>query len=332
MHAKLGLIFVSLATATQCLASFDLFITPDATTGGYTRFDPINRVALGSIQMTGSKYVTAVSTKTYGYYSYGGSGGGVQAVDNSTGERLSGYVSQPFPFMFSRDGTKLYQPSVSAAYQLDILTPGTFNFTASFNYPTPLTQPGAMPLLTNRWMVYGYSTTSGLSIYMLSGSTTIASATVISAANMSATGLGQGATFIRPQNGAEYYVIPYRDNTGAHRVATAQVGPVSFGSVTNFAVGGYSTANASTMLATVAGHQGFFVVGADSTVATQARIQEYDDLPGNVMMQNYTTTAISPYTGTSWHMANLVAPEPPVWLASGVGILALLRRRRANSQ
>ena len=322
------LVLTSLATAlgSVAFASFDLFIMPDSVSGGYARYDPINRVHLGNINIAGGGGVAAASTRSWGYYKYS-AGGFVAAVNNHTGERVSGFQGTFGQMAMSTDGTRVGASTAGGVSIYNSNAP-LLSSVGSYAPGGGFVAQGVIAVSSNRWMLYGLSAGGNLDMYLVSatGALIQGSTNLISSANLSVAGqgaFGQGVAFVR--SGVERVVIPYRDGAGAHRLFTTTT---SFLTPQNQGVGGFSLTNPSTTLAAVAGHQGFFVVGADSTNSSLTRIHEYDDLPSYALMQNYTTNVMSVPTGTQWRMSNLVAPEPGTFVALALGGVALLRRRK----
>lgn len=316
--------FVALSAAGH--ASFDLFIAPDASGSSYVRYDPINRIALGSMTVLGANGVSAVANNPVGLYTYTA---GIVAMHNSTGERLGYPLYGNASMTYSRDGSTI------AAMNSSFLSLCTLNssylplYTATWAIPSGFTARGVIPYLNSRWMVWG-TNASGLMAYLVSdaGTTVVTSATLVAAANMSYNGLGQGTAVFYGNN--VYATIPYRDSTNVHRLLNLGLSLSGITSIGTQPLSGFSTASTSTSLSAVAGHVGMFVVGADQTSPTLARIQEFDASPAFALTQNYTTSAFSPPTNGSWRMSNVIAPEPGTWAALGLGLMGLRRRRRSQ--
>lgn len=310
--------------SASSFASFDMFIAPNASTSGYVRFDPINRVSLGTVPITGGSRVSAVAASPNGLYQFGSRWA---LINNSTGERVSNPSSSSLTLQYNTSGSLIAGHVTNALGFATLNANNQLSFNASWSVPAGLSIIGVVPDTSNRWLVYG-TTAAGLVGYIVSdsGTTVATSATLIGAASLSFTGIGQATTFSAGMD--NYAVIPYRDNTGAHRIANIRLLTNGMLLQGTQAVNNYSTTNSATMLSAVAGHSGFFLVGADSVTSGHTRIVEYDTLAPFTIMQEYTTSAWSAPTGGTWRMANVVAPEPAEWLAMSVGIVALLGRRR----
>lgn len=315
---------VLVGVSAASFASFDMFIAPNAAGTGYTRFDPINRVALGTISLNGGRQVSAVAARPNGLYQYGT---GWALINNSTGERVSNPTFSPTTLQYNKAGSLIALSSGSLLQFVTLSPTNLLTLNSSWSVPGGFSIQGVTPFTSDRWLVYG-TTASGLVAHLVSdaGTTLASSGMLIPAPSLSATGFGQAVAFINGFGG--YGAIPYRDNTGAHRLANLTLSSTSIGLSATQAVSGFSTASAFTTLSAVEGHNGFFLVGADSTTSTLTRITEFDSVPNFAIMQDYTTSAWSAPTGTSWRMANVVAPEPASMTALGIGALALLKRRR----
>ena len=126
----------------------------------------------------------------------------------------------------------------------------------------------------------------------------------------------------------EYVVIAYRQANGTHTLATAMISGSGFVRITTQSLTNFSTANLNTSLGLVAGHTGFFVVGADAANPSLARITEMDVAPAFAPVSSYTTNAFTPPTAGSWRMSNLIAPEPNPMIGAGASLALLIGCRR----
>lgn len=320
---------VSLAMASMAAhASFDLMIVPDSSGNGYVRYDPINRVALGTVNVMNGNRVTAISSNPNGLYAY--SSGWMQ-VNNFTGERISNPTFATSTLLYNLDGSKV-ATYTNFSVNINSLSPSSGFLIAgpSWSVPGGFTVQGMTSVSGNRWVVYGNSA-AGMSAYLIndSGLTINSLVGFIPLANMMTSGIGMGT---RVQYGStEYFTMAYRPNSVSHGLVSLQVTGSSLVYASGQTLGNYSTANVNTSLGLVAGHTGLFVVGADATTPTSARITEFDSAPIFVSVSSYTTSAFSPHTSGSWRMTNLVAPEPGPMIALGVGLAALIGRRRRKN-
>lgn len=320
-----------LSLIAPALASFDMMIVPDGSGDGFRRFDPINRVSLGTVNAGTGRFVAATASRNFGYYT---NASGVMAIDNSTGERLSIPTFSTVPTAWSRDGSRLAVSFGTSTSFYSPLANGLFG-TASGNFfnPAGFTFQGIAAASGNRWVIYGTSAT-GLDVYTVSSTGSIISSALgaILPANLSASSIGQGVVVTRSATGQETLALPYRDATGTHRLLYASFPSTGvFGGFSSQVLSGYSLANSFTTLSAVSGHTGFFVVGGDLATPTSTRITEFDDVSAFIPVQSYATSSLSPVLGSRWTMSNVVAPEPGTMIALGAGIAALLRRKKVKS-
>lgn len=328
MQLRLISVF-SLAMASMAAhASFDLMIVPDSAGNGYVRYDPINRVALGTVNVMGGNRVTAISSNPNGLYNYVS---GWMQVNNSTGERISNPTFTSGTLLFNLDGTKVAQYTSSSVNIATLSSSsGSISLGPSWAVPGGLSVQGMTAVSSNRWVVYG-TTVGGMSAYLIndSGVTLGSLSNFVNSPNMLTTGIGMGTRVV---NGtSEYFVMGYRANGGSHNLVALQVLASALSYAAAQTLSNFSTVNVNTSLGLVSGHTGFFVVGADSATPTSARIMEMDVAPVFATVSNHTTNAFAPPTTGSWRMANLVAPEPGPMIALGVGLAALIGRRRRKN-
>lgn len=85
-------------------ASFDLMIVPDTQTGGFVRYDPVNRTALGTVVARGGTRVTAVASNPNGLYY--DSIGWLQ-LNNFTGDQVSIPTTADVTLQYNLAGTKV---------------------------------------------------------------------------------------------------------------------------------------------------------------------------------------------------------------------------------
>lgn len=328
---QMRLIFAAsvVLAAVSAHASFDLMIAPDTVSGRYVRYDPINRIALGTLNISSSNRVTAVSSRQGGLYTY--SGGWMQ-VNNFTGERLSNpSFSTLETLLFNSDGSKVAQYT-DYTVRISTLssTTGLLVNGPSWTVPSGFMVKGVTPAKDNRWIVYG-TTSLGLSAYIITDSgTTVGSPTqIVSTANMLTSGIGMGIAV--PYGTSEQFAVCFRSKTKQHQMATMEIRSNGFGMVFSQILSNFSSTDGNNSLGLVAGHNGFFVVGADAVTPTSTRITEMDSITPFYEVDSHTTTAFAPPFLTSWRMANLVAPEPGPMIALGVGLAALIGRRRRKN-
>ncbi len=320
---SLSVLALGVFLSGAAFASFDLMLIPNAT-DGYSRFDPINRVGLGTIFMSTARNVTAVAARPDGLFSYNG---GTQRINWSTGERLSIPSLSSSAYNLSENGLRYARVS-GGQLQLGAI-PLNSDPTTSASTSLSFSVVSATELGPDRWIAYGTSA-AGLVAQVINdaGQTISAVSTLIASGSLTNGTVGQGTVVRRATD--RYFAIPYRDNNGAHRLGSASVSlnGALIGAAVSQTLGGFSIINANTTLAATRGHTGLFVVGADATTPTSARIAEFDDSPTYFTVTSYTTSAFSPVVSGRWQMANIIAPEPGTMIALGAGLVAILRRRK----
>ena len=321
-----GLIVVSATMlASSAFASFDMLVIPNASGDRYDRYDPVNRVFLGSMFMNGANKVSANSSSPNGFYSYAG---GQTLMNNYTGERISNPSFSSAHLQLGLSGGLNSQTSTGVINFGSLNSANILTFSASFAAPVGNFIAGSTAVNSTQWLVTTTSAT-GLNAYLVNSTGTIAASALnlVPIAGLTSTGVGQSATFTRGTT--RYAAIPYRDNSGDHRLLAVAIGSSSVTFSSNQSLSGFSTGNASTTLCAVAGHTGFFLVGADTPGTGATRITEFDSAPAFGVMNSYTTTSISAQsTNNQWRMSNIVAPEPGSMVALGLGMVAMLKRRR----
>ena len=325
-----ALSLVALSFAAAARASFDMMIIPDASGTRYTRFDPINRVALGDISIGGAAKVTAIASNPNGIYQYAD---GHMSVNNSTGEvnafpsfaPTSVFTYSPFSGLLAQTDPGLGSVTFGSLNANGVYTSSTFIST-----PSGFTTRGIIPISATSWVVYG-TNAAGIQLLRYSSSGVLTDSVtnaVASSALLGGTGaMGQGAYVAKGPN--NYLAIPYRDQTGAHRLLNITVQSSIMTVFNQQVISNYASVNSSTTLSAVAGHSGFFVVGADQSTPTLTRITAFDNTPPFSIWNSYTTNAVSaPNNNTAWRMANVVAPEPGTMAALALGLAAITRLRR----
>jgi len=124
------------------------------------------------------------------------------------------------------------------------------------------------------------------------------------------------------------YIFRYSfvDSFSSLRIAQGILTPTGFISFhTHVALAGFGT---TVMPSLVPGHTGYFVVGQDSTTSTNLRMDGYSTM-GALLHQ--TQTPGYTFASSNFGADNIVAPEPGTMIAIGVGLAAMLKRRKKTS-
>ncbi len=303
-------------------ASFDLMLLPDQATGRILRFDPINQVQLGSLNVhSASKAVAAKSGSRFAYST--NDQGGVK-FDYSTGERFNAVTFPDGAISLNHDGSRVYETIGSSfVYRYDANLGYLGNFTAGPIVNTMAAQQyGSARIIalglnsSGDLVAANFDTTSFTQV----GPTIM----LVAAANYLAGSNVNGMSFV---NGSG--MLAYRASDASTRLLRVNLDANMGASSTTTApiVTGYATSTSSTATV-VAGHTGFFVVGTNLS-GTGTYISEYVNPNGGVSSV-YTLNGVLMPTGR-WRAANIVAPEPGTMIALSAGVLALLRRRKKTS-
>ena len=311
-----------LITAAVSQASFDLMLLPDQSSGRIVRFDPINQIQLGSVNVqTLARSVVANNSSAPFAYSSGNTGG--IKFNYSTGERIT---SASFPngaLSLNHDGSRVYETiGADTVYRYN----ANLGFLGNFSSLSMVNTMAVQQYTNDRVVLIGLNSAGDL---IAANHDTIAHAQVgstvmlVSAANLLAGSTVQGMELTTFNRG----VLTYRASDNSTRlmyVAMDAFGGVT-GPLSSTTVAGYATATtASTMV--LRGHAGFFVVGTNAA-GTGTYITEYA-IPFSSATGVYTLNGVTMPTTGRWRATNIVAPEPGTMVALGAGLVVLLRRRR----
>lgn len=294
-------------------------LLPDTNTNRVVRFDPNNRVALGSFgdfgDPAGVKYVTAGSNGR----AYLSSVFGSTIWNYNTGLTM-GAAGQPNDkISMSPNGNRLFEGFSNFVITYNSNLTSEASTSTSFVNNTIVaasdTRAVAFAWSSNQVAVTAFSSVTGQGTSIAVGSNVTNGSIGSSQVATNGTTAEAVATYV-DSNGARFIARSTINlNTGAIQATS---GFLSFGS--QFAT------NANVMV--MPGHGGWWLVGDDAANANTTRISFYGS--NFAWGYSYTTTAVNvPRVGWAGH--NIVAPEPGTMVALGAGALALLRRRRAKS-
>ncbi|MCE9557445.1 MAG: PEP-CTERM sorting domain-containing protein [Armatimonadetes bacterium] len=319
---------VALACSALSFGSFDLMYLPDVSGTKVHRFDPVNRVYLGSISTPTARQVAASSASPYIFVSNGITPLGLGALyEGSTGNYINsgtnGYASPSF----SETGSDVWALGSTTTVRKNSLP--TLNSAGQFSV-TGYTEIFGLAPVGNNVAVVGAATNGDIlfSLYSTTG-TSLATRVMSTAATVAANPCLRGMALSVALDGTAHLAFANRTNTGTVKLNSILVNGATLGSNFSFTLTGFSTAsvgNASVMAA----HNGtFYVAGADATTPTLTRIQHWNLATVSITLADYTTNSLSVPSTVQWSGATFLAPEPGSMVGIGVGLLVLLRRRRA---
>ena len=313
---RIALLLIVLVTASAN-ASFDLMLLPSTVDSQVRRFDPVNRIGLGSFGNLGVGSGISVNLQSANN-AYVTSGNGTQVYNISTGETIGGGFVPDAITTTSLDGQTLFETWGNRIYRYDS--------GLNLNFGSGVIASGLVSSLSlglNRVASFGTDSLGNFSyiIFDTNAGTIGTWQTIIPAASFG--GINTiGTGFAALEGGNMRLRIPYRTNTSTDVFQTLTfINNGVLTASTQFFMTGYGAGLKSIM----PGHAGFWIVGDDISSATTTRISKY--LGNGGFAGTYTTTAVD-VPSTRWSGANVVAPEPGSMIALGLGIAALLKRKK----
>ncbi len=325
MLMKLLALLSYLAISGSVAASFDMMYIPDAGGSIVHRFDPVNRVYLGSINApsrmasgnNSSSRLAVCETGSLPYFVNGYTGEFQTSTTGASAQTI--HLKAAGNELLASSGAVLrrYDP-VSAALISSAGVSGTM-------FAQSIAEIGG-----SRIAVLG-TTANGITLQTYSSTLGFLSETLlISSANAASSAALSSMAFVT-LGGASHVVFTYRNSSNQVSLArVAMTGGITPGATSQEVLSGFSTTSALTTTSVMAGHGGSFFIVGQGTTSTISRVIQGYIVPGiaTFTTQNYTTTAFVAPVGGYWSGSNVVAPEPGSMIAIGAGILGLLRRRR----
>ncbi|MBL8047908.1 MAG: PEP-CTERM sorting domain-containing protein [Chthonomonas sp.] len=313
-------VIFALAAAASANASFDLMLLPSGD-GRVSRIDPINRASLGSFgpstpsQVFSSSGGIWVQNSTNRYARY----------DYSTGELLlqssvlPGFTSNAIAgnsstFLLGLVGSSIREFNMSTGASATIgTTSSTVVYSQIERMPNGILVLMGKVTATNKFVCSTYSS-SGVLIDSLQTTENVFDAV----GQMAITG-----------SGFNYRASAFYGTGGGSptpRLTTMNI--TATGLVTGFTgiTVPSTTWSANAEPATVAGHDGLWVVGR--SVAGTTQISQIALNPTPSVVDTYSINHNLPDSGR-WSMVNIVAPEPSSLWALGLAAFACIRRRRS---
>lgn len=318
-RCRIAVIVAGTVLTVPASASFDMMLLPDTNTNRVVRFDPNNRVALGSFgdfgDPAGVKYVTVGSNGR----AYLSSLFGSTIWNYNTGLTMGAVAQLNDKISMSPNGNRLFVGvsnlvlTYSANLMPEASTPTSFvNNTIAAASDT---RAVAFAWSSNQVAVTAFSSVTGQGTSIAVGSNVTNGSIGSSQVATNGTTAEAVATYVDSIGSRFIARTTINLNTGAIQATS---GFLPFGS--QFAT------NANVMI--MPAHGGWWLVGDDVSSANSTRIAFYGSDFG--FGYSYTTTAVNvPRVGWGGH--NIVAPEPGTLIALGAGALVMIRRRRAKS-
>jgi hypothetical protein len=326
MRSKFVLCAALIIAAVPVLASFELMLLPGADGRNY-RYDPVNNISLGSYR-TGVTAITNIAASTAGL-SYGSisTGSAYFVHEYSTGNALQLLNGPLQPLSTDISGNTLYALTAFGMLQRYDLTTGGIASTTLASGVTWRTGT----VLGNRYYAAGVNGTGNIvlqNINLTTNAVSTAITTTLPVAGL--TRLGKMAAFRNTSFASGEGMFVYQTSGGGFNTLRFDInadGSVPTGTPTTSALLNFATTNF--IPATMASHDGFKVVGQDSAVLTNYRINHYSFTTG-ILTPQTDTFAATGGTRTGYELfqpALIVAPEPGTMIALGLGLAGIMRRR-----
>lgn len=311
-------------------ASFEMMLLPGAD-GRIYRYDPVNNVNLGSYR--GAAGVTMVAAnlggKAYGTHytnaiAYGHEystgiaiGSASTGIFNSTASELVGDTL----FVMGTGEVRKFNTLTGAQVAAVSLASGV-----SFR---------TMTRYANRLIFMGLNGSNQLTYQTMDMDAMVGSATVTSTATVLAgSTIGKATALRNSTSNTTLALFTYQESATVMRMGRFSLnldGTIVSGATSAQAINSFSGTNL--MPALMAGHNTVYIYGQDATVATDARLTSYDLHISLTPSLNSTFAAGGGFRSGlhGYQGAILVAPEPGTMIGLGLGLAAILKRRRSRA-
>lgn len=302
--------FVALSLAVSFAAighaSFEMMLIADNTNGVIHRYDPVNRVYLGSFGQGSLFPVSSMALDQTNGRVFVKQGNFLTAFNYATGEALFSSVGSI--------GAIAYRENFG-----DLITATSLGLTRA---TVTLTGIGGSNLYTGSVPTLAQVTTNGSDVFVanpsngtftrFTGSST-ATTTVNTGTNAGMTG-DTIAGMMTSQSGALTFALSSTDR---------RYFVTSSAAISNVP-GEVSTLTTTTAITRGHGEYGYFL----GTTATGFGYQKFYE--NGVNVQNFAQVALPSQIGSINSAVTVVAPEPGSMIALGVGVAAVLRKRKAR--
>lgn len=308
--------------AAHAVASFDLSLIPQASSGRVNRHDPSNGVGLGSFSAPGATNVTLDQAGGRVFVSSGTSTN-LRSYNYSTGEFLNTHAMGLIPGQFS------YNSAQNSIFM--VTATGGIIQRVNLATGTVTSISGASGVTWRSVMTAGnvatfMGTDASARVVMQSfDATTLGSTDFLNTAAVALPGTRMGKGLLTVRGAGLFYAFAFINALSGISFVSGDATDTGFvTNVTTLELNGFG--NAVTPSA-MAGHNGFYFLGHDSASTTTMRVNGY---AYNRDLVSVSTATGYSFSDSNFGAANIVAPEPASMIALGAGALALVRRRRKS--
>ena len=286
-------------------ASFEMMLIADNTNGVIHRYDPVNRVYLGSFGQGSLLPVTSMALDQTNGRVFVKQDTFLTAFNYATGEALFSTSTNAGAIAYREDFGDLITSTSLGLLRLGVSMSG-FGITSVYSgapASTQITSDGSSVFIANP---------ANGTFVKYSGSST-ATTTVTTSSNAGLTG-DTIAGMMTSQSGAFHFALSATDRR--YYVTSSLANSVVSGSA--------STLTTTTAITRGHGEYGYYL----GATATGFGIQKFFENGDN--FQNFPQVALPSQIGAINSAVTVVAPEPGSMIALGIGVAALLRKRKAG--
>ena len=284
-------------------ASFEMMLIADNTNGVIHRYDPVNRVYLGSFGQGSLLPVTSMALDQTNGRVFVKQDTFLTAFNYATGEALFSTSTNAGAIAYRENFGDLITSTSLGLLRLGVSMSG-FGITSVYSgapASTQITSDGSSVFIANP---------ANGTFVKYSGSST-ATTTVTTSSNAGLTG-DTIAGMMTSQSGAFHFALSATDRR--YYVTTSLANSVVSGSA--------STLTTTTAITRGHGEYGYYL----GATATGFGIQKFFENGDN--FQNFPQVALPSQIGAINSAVTVVAPEPGSMIALGIGVAALLRKRK----